>query len=147
MYNCRIFVLNKNITNMNYQSLENNDIFKLIETTRNGLAYNTFNEFSEKFPLSSTDWSRILHISERTIQRYKKEKKKFDSLHSEKLLMIMMLFQKGIDVFGNATKFSIWIDTKNLALGGIKPKNLLDNSFGINLIKDELVKIEHGILA
>ena len=59
----------------------------------------------------------------------------------------MLLFQKGIEVFGNASKFITWIDSKNIALGGIKPKNLLDNAFGINLIKDELIKIEHGILA
>ena len=133
--------------NINYQSLDNNEIFKLIEATRDGVKYNTFDDFSEKFPLSYSDWSRILHVSERTMQRYKKEKKKFDSLHSEKLLMIMLLFQKGIEVFGNSSKFITWIDSKNIALGGIKPKNLLDNTFGINMIKDELIKIEHGILA
>ena len=133
--------------NMTYQSLDNNEIFKLIETTRDGIKYATFDEFSDKFPLNYSDWSRILHVSERTMQRYKKEKKKFDSLHSEKILMIMLLFQKGIEVFGNSSKFISWIDSKNIALGGIKPKNLLDNAFGINMIKDELIKIEHGILA
>lgn len=132
---------------MTYQLLDNNDIFKLIETTRDGVDYDTFDEFSKKFPLTYSDWSKILHVSERTMQRYKKEKKRFDSLHSEKLLLIMLLFQKGIEVFGNASKFITWIDSKNIALGGIKPKNLLDNAFGINLIKDELIKIEHGILA
>jgi putative toxin-antitoxin system antitoxin component (TIGR02293 family) len=136
-----------NAMNMTYQSLDNNEIFKLIETTRDGVKYATFDQFSEKFPLNYSDWSRILHVSERTMQRYKKEKKKFDSLHSEKLLMIMLLFQKGIEVFGNSSKFISWINSKNIALGGIKPKNLLDNSFGINMIKDELIKIEHGILA
>lgn len=133
--------------NITYQSLDNNEIFKLIETTRNGVKYDTFDKFSEQFPLNYSDWSRILHVSERTIQRYKKEKKKFDSLHSEKLLMIMLLFQKGIEVFGNSSKFITWIDSKNIAMGGVKPKNLLDNTFGINMIKDELIKIEHGILA
>lgn len=31
-----------------------------------------------------------------------------------------------------------------MALGGLKPKILLDNSFGIGLVSDELIRVEHG---
>ena len=86
-------------------------------------------------------------MSERTMQRYKKEKKTFDPIYSEKILEVMLLYKLGINVFGNKEKFISWIETKNLALGGVKPKELLDNTFGISLLKDELTRIEHGILA
>ena len=132
---------------MNFKSLNNNDIFQLIKTTREGIDYDTFDRLTDKFPLNNSYWSKILNVSERTMQRYKREKKKFDPIHSEKLLMIMLLFQKGIEVFGNSANFLTWIDTVSVSLGGIKPVNLLDSSFGINMVKDELIKIEHGILA
>ena len=58
-----------------------------------------------------------------------------------------MLYKKGTEVFGTKEKFNSWIETENLALGKIKPKQLLDNTFGINLLKDELTRIEYGVLA
>lgn len=133
--------------NLTFRSLDNNDIFKLINATRKGVDFEMFDNFTVKYPLNSTDWSRILNLSERTIQRYRREKKRFDSIHTEKLLMIMLLFKKGTAVFGSTTNFLAWINSKNIALGGDKPTDLLDNSFGINMVKNELVKIEHGILA
>jgi len=31
--------------------------------------------------------------------------------------------------------------------GSLKPKSLLDSSFGIRMISDQLGRIEHGVLA
>ncbi|MCA1758144.1 MAG: DUF2384 domain-containing protein [Bacteroidales bacterium] len=133
--------------NLTFKSLENSDIFKLINVTREGIDYKTFNEFTVSYPLNISAWSKILNMSERTIQRYRREKKRLDSIHTEKLLLIMLLFNKGVSVFGNITNFLAWINSKSIPLGGVKPIDLLDNSFGINMVKDELIKIEHGVLA
>jgi uncharacterized protein (DUF2384 family) len=59
----------------------------------------------------------------------------------------MLLFNKGVSVFGSTSNFLTWINSKSIPLGGVKPIDLLDNSFGINMVKDELIKIEHGVLA
>ena len=132
---------------LTFESLDSNDIFKLINTTREGVDIKTFDEFSVVYPLNSMDWSRILNVSERTIQRYRREKRRFDPIHTEKLLLIMLLFKKGTEVFESTSDFLIWINSRNIALGGIKPVELLDNSFGINMVNDELLRIEHGVLA
>ena len=128
-------------------SLDNRSVLGLIETSRKGVDLNTFDKLTGNFPFDLTDWSKILHISERTIQRYRRDNKKFDSIHTDRLLHIMILLNKGIEVFGNSNNFMIWLNSVNIALGGITPISLLDNSFGINMITDELTKIEHGILA
>lgn len=129
------------------KSTDDRDILIFIKAVRKGIEYKLFNEFASKVPFSLSDWSRFLHISQRTIQRYKKEHRKFDSLHSEKILEIILFYQKGIDVFGSTDKFNSWLNVKSVALGGVKPITLLDNTFGINLLNDELSRIEHGILA
>lgn len=134
-------------SNLTFKSLDNNNVFKLISTTREGIDYETFDRLAVSFPLNSNDWSRILNVSVRTMQRYKREKKRFDSIHTERLLLIMLLFNKGTKVFGNTSNFISWINSQNISLGGIEPISLLDNAFGINMVKDELTKIEHGILA
>jgi putative toxin-antitoxin system antitoxin component (TIGR02293 family) len=123
------------------------DTVYLIDTMRKGIPFNTFNKIAEASPFGLDEWSGFLHLSERTIQRYKKEKKAFDPIHSEKILEITLLFNKGIAVFGEEAKFNTWLNSNNIALGNIKPKELLDSTFGINLLRDELTRIEYGILA
>ncbi len=130
-----------------YSSIEDKNVFSLIDIVRKGVKFPLFMGFANKSPFSLSEWSVFLHLSERTMQRYQKEKRTFDPLQSERILEIILLYKKGIEVFGNADQFNSWLDTDNLALGKIKPKMLFDNSFGINHLKDELTRIEFGVLA
>jgi putative toxin-antitoxin system antitoxin component (TIGR02293 family) len=119
----------------------------LMKWVREGLDYFTFQKLSSKYPFTIEEWSKYLHISERTIQRYKKDFKNFDALQSEKILQISFLYQRGVEIFGDKENFDLWLQHPNIALGNIKPKDLLDNAFGITLLEEELSRIEHGILA
>lgn len=148
--NSYLAIMSKMETIEELASIESTDdkrILDLIELVREGINYKTFYYIVTKGPFDIHDWSDFLHLSERTIQRYKKEKKTFSSLHSEKILEIAILYVKGIELFGDKENFYLWLDSKNVALGGIKPRELMDSSFGLELIKDELVRIEHGVLA
>ena len=141
---------------MSYSNMKNkninliptdNNLSELIKTVRSGITYNRFYTLSEKLPFSMTQWSGFLNLSDRTFQRYKKDKKRFDPIHTEKIFEIVLLYYKGIEVFGDPEKFDAWLNLKNVAMGNEKPIQLLDNSFGIRLINDELIRIENGILA
>lgn len=119
----------------------------LMQWVRGGIDYGIFQNMVSKFPFTSEEWSQFLHLSERTIQRYKKDEKNFDSLQSERILQIALLYQRGVEIFGDKDNFDFWLATKNVALENIKPKELLDNAFGIALLEEELTRIEHGVLA
>jgi len=152
----RIFVKNKIMmpksevkcdNRISNDSMDDKYILTIIKALRKGIEFSFFSTIAEKSGFSLTEWSMILQISERTLQRYKKEKRTFDLLQSEKIMQIALLYDKGIDVFGDRDRFNSWLMTKNLALGEIQPKYLLDTTFGIALLNDELVRIEHGVLA
>ena len=130
-----------------YDTVSDSDVAYLMDTIRKGVHFNLFNNIMTHSPFSLSEWAKFLHLSERTMQRYNKEKKTFDSLQSEKILQITLLYKRGIGVFGDKQKFNAWLDTLNLALGKTEPKNLLDNVFGIQLLGEELTRIEHGVLA
>jgi len=91
--------------------------------------------------LSVLELISILPIS---IDTYKR-KLAFNPPVTEKVLEIEEVYRKGIDVFGDS--FHQWMDTENLALGGVTPKTLLNNSFGVRLLLNEIGRLEHGILA
>lgn len=130
-----------------YRSLSNYDIYSLVEMVRRGINYGLFNRFAGNTTFTTSDWSSFLHLSERTLLRYQTEQKTFDSLQSEKILEIALFYKKGEAVFGDPNKFNTWLETENLALGRRVPKSLLDSSFGISVLKDELGRIEHGIFS
>jgi putative toxin-antitoxin system antitoxin component (TIGR02293 family) len=123
------------------------DTVNMVNMLREGVAYTYLNSISDRINFTLEDWSSYLHLSERTIQRYKKDKKPFDTIYSEKIVQIDQLYKKGAEVFGNDDNFHTWMETKSIPLGGVKPKELLDTTYGINLVADELGRIEHGIFA
>jgi len=128
-------------------NVDDNSILNVIREVRKGIAYNSFTNAVKNVPLTLKEWSGILDLSERTLQRYKKDKRAFDTLQSEKIVQVTLLIRYGRDVFGDENKFNLWLNTENLSIASVKPKELLDSSFGIDLLKDELTRIENGILA
>ena len=132
---------------LDYSNTDDRNILLLIKKSRKGMKYSDFAGIQKQLSLKVSDWSNILHLSERTLQRYKKEKIDLSPIYSEKVLEIKLLFSKGTDVFGNLENFNQWLNSKNIALGGVKPVSFLDNTFGIVLLKDLLTRIEHGVLA
>lgn len=133
-------------SNLSFNSIDDKSTRSLIETAREGIPFTQFMNIAQASPFTLTEWSGYLHVSERTMQRYKKEKRKFDTLQSEKILHITLLYNTGTELFGSAEKFNAWLDADNLVLA-CKPKELLDSMFGIDMLRDELTRIEHGILA
>lgn len=123
------------------------DAVEMVSMLRQGVEFTYLNSISDRIHFTLEDWASYLHLSERTIQRYKKEKKNFDTIYSEKIVQIDLLYKKGAEIFGSETNFNTWMDTKSIPLGSVKPKELLDTTYGINLVADELGRIEHGIFA
>lgn len=119
----------------------------LIQHVRKGIPYTDFEKMVAFSSFSMSEWAVILHLTERSLQRYKQQNEVFDPLQSEKIMQIIILFKKGLEVFGSKTKFDTWLTTQNVSLGSIKPKEILDSAFGIEWILVELGRIEHGILA
>ena len=96
--------------------------------------------------LPKSQISKIIHISERTLERNSPDKK-LSITASEKLLELSKLFFKGYEIFEDEEKFRNWLQEESIALGRQKPIDLLQTSIGIELVSDELIRIEHGVFS
>ncbi|MCB0669144.1 MAG: antitoxin Xre/MbcA/ParS toxin-binding domain-containing protein [Saprospiraceae bacterium] len=128
-------------------AVEDQDVMRLVDIARKGLLYSTFEVLASYLAFTQNEWSHFLNTTVRTLQRYKKDKKPLPQPISERIIQIQMIYQLGLDVFDDQASFDQWLNMKSIALGGRKPKDLLDSSFGIEVVKDELNRIEYGLFA
>lgn len=112
---------------------------------RRGIPYSFFNSLKNIAPFTETEWADFLELSTKSLQRLKKDERKFKPIYSEKIMEIAEVVNIGIDFFGNFEKFKLWLETPNFAIGNIKPLELLKDSYGIDMLKTELTNSEHGI--
>jgi putative toxin-antitoxin system antitoxin component (TIGR02293 family) len=121
--------------------------FDLRAMAQKGLAFEVFASVMEEGGFGFKEWAGLVQLNERTLQRYRQENTPLDPIYAERVLYIAQVLEHGKAVFGDQARFRQWLDTENTALGGQKPKALLDSVFGLDILKSELLRIEHGIFA
>ncbi len=89
----------------------------------------------------------LLNVSLKSLNRYRQENKKLSPGKSERVLKLMKLYRKGEEIFGKVEEFRKWMDEPAYGLGYMIPETLLETSGGIDLIMEELTRIEFGDLA
>ena len=118
----------------------------IISLIREGVPYSLFDLIQHYTPFTENDWANFLNISAKSLQRYKQSSKNFKPLQSEKIIEMAEVTNIGLDVFGEMDKFKLWLNTPNFPLGGLKPIELLGDSYGKEMVTGELTRINHGIL-
>ncbi|MGI8891874.1 MAG: type II RES/Xre toxin-antitoxin system antitoxin [Bacteroidia bacterium] len=121
--------------------------FDFIIIANKGINAQIIINFRNEFKISRDFTAELLNISEPTVYRWIRNNKKLERDYSVKLFELSDLFLYGIDVFGSRDKFFKWLELQIIALGGLKPKELLTIPGGISKVKDELGRIEHGVFA
>jgi putative toxin-antitoxin system antitoxin component (TIGR02293 family) len=109
--------------------------------------FNDFKKISAKVDFSQKEWSEILHISERTLQRYAHDNGTFNSGAIDRLFQINKVLDRGKEVFGSYEKFNLWLRDDPYMLEGHLSVHSLASIEGINNILTQLGRIEHGIFA
>ena len=143
-----IFKTSKNINADRVGSLTFNDFLSnkllMISAIRQGVSYALFDLIKNSAPFTESEWAEFLNISSKSLQRYKQTSKQFKPIQSEKIIEMAEVTKVGREVFGSLEKFKMWLDTPNFALGNMKPKELLKDSYGKEMVIGELIRIEHG---
>ena len=112
---------------------------------REGVTYKMYHLISLRAPFSEDDWASYLDMSVKSLQRYRLAGKAFKPIHSEKIIEMAEVTKIGLDVLGGIQNFTLWLNTPNFALGRLKPKDLLNDSYGKELVLGELTRINYGI--
>lgn len=132
------------MNNHQKQNLSNNRSTKIVEVK--DFTYKDFKEIADKTDLLQKEWSDLLHISERTIQRYARDIGTFNFSVTDRILQIDKVLERGKEVFGSYTKFLLWLREEPLEYDGHLSLHSLATFEGINQVLNQIGRIEHGIL-
>lgn len=120
--------------------------YELLKLSRQGLPKRGLMALAKKISLTIQEFSNIMHISERTLQRYDDDAI-IKTEYAEKAVELARLYTRGEEVFGSLDKFKVWMKTPLYVFNGEAPVSLLDTSVGFDIVFRELGRIEHGIFA
>lgn len=120
----------------------------IVSTSRSGVSSLRFFGLAD-FTGLNREWlaTEFLGLSLKTLQRYAQEAKTLTPREGEAVLKLEALYKKGIEIFGNRDEFNSWLEQPAFGLGGQVPLELISMSTGIDLVMDELVRIEFGATA
>jgi len=88
--------------------------------------------------------AKLLSVTRATLIN-KPKSEKFNSVLSERMLVLADIYSYGFDVFGDEEKFKQWMFKPNTALGGKTPFEICDNQFGREEVKNIIGRIDYGV--
>ena len=110
----------------------------------------TFHEFkkiADKTPFTPAEWSSILHLSERTLQRYAKNNSSFAPINAERAIQIEKVLKEGKAAFSNIQNFYNWLKRNPSMLEGTLSLESLNSLDGIEKVLTQLNRIQYGLFA
>ncbi len=119
----------------------------IITNAQKGVEITSVTDFAIMSGKSQKEIARLIHTTAKTLQNYSAGSKKLPMLQSELLLKLFALYEKGLGVFEGVETFNGWLQKPAFGLYNDVPDTLLLTSTGINLVMDELIRIEYGDLA
>jgi len=107
--------------------------------------YRKFKKIADLVPFTQAEWANILHLSERTLQRYAKNNSSFEGIYTDRILDMQALIETGLETFSSADTLYSWLKKDKQVLGHVLNFESLYNSRGILELTDQLGRIQYGV--
>jgi putative toxin-antitoxin system antitoxin component (TIGR02293 family) len=118
--------------------------FDLVELAREGLPKQAVVSLLETLEISLEEAIALLPVSRRTLERYD-ENHKLSLELSDRLIQIAKVYSRTLEVFGDRSLALSWLKTPCKAFGDVVPISYLNLSSGLEIVMDELGRIDYGV--
>ena len=108
--------------------------------------YRKFEKIAARVPFTQKEWASILHLSEKTLQRYSKDNKNFEGIYVERILHMQELIETGLETFTSTEAFYRWLKRDTPMLGTVLHFSDLSATNGIQEHIDAMERMQHGII-
>ena len=114
---------------------------ELINRIREGVKKSDWKHLISYIGSTEKEFANILPASISSMQK----KKVYGKETSERIYELASLFGLGYEVFDTKDEFKNWLMTPSRALGNKRPFDILDSSFGFEMVKNEIIRIQYNV--
>lgn len=114
---------------------------ELIDRIRIGVSKSAWKQLIITIGFTEKELEYVLPTSISSMQK----KTIYGKESSERIYELAKLYNLGHAVFDSKDNFKEWLKSPSKSLGGKKPFDLLDSSFGFQLIENEIIRIQYNV--
>lgn len=114
---------------------------ELIDRIRVGVKKDHWKQLIKSIGSTEREFEYILPYSISSMQK----KSVYGRETSERIYELARLFGLGYEVFDSKDDFKEWLMTPSRPLGNKKPFELLDSSFGFEMVENEIIRIKYNV--
>lgn len=114
---------------------------EVIDRIRVGVKKSDWKQLIYNIDYTEKDFENVLPASISSMQK----KTVYSKETSERIYEVARLFGLGYEVFDTKEDFKNWLMTPSQALGDKMPFDLLDSSFGFEMVQNEIVRIQYNV--
>lgn len=131
---------------ISYRNFVIQNDYSLVKTANEGIDTGVFYSFAESIKMPEKILASVLNLSSRTVSNYREQRKSLEPNHSEHLLKLIILYEKGKEYLGNIDEFNNWLE-RPFWNSEDKPLDFLNTSGGVDLLIDRLERMAQGFPA
>lgn len=114
---------------------------ELISRIRKGVKKSDWKQLIQYTGSTEKEFEHILPVSISSMQK----KTIYGKETSERIYELARLFGLGYEVFDSKEDFKKWLMTPSKTLGNKVPFELLDSSFGFEMVENEIIRIQYNV--
>ncbi len=107
--------------------------------------YNKFEKIAATVPFTQKEWAHILHLSDRTLQRYALNNTSFEGIYVDRILHIQQLLELGLKTFVRADAFYQWLKKDKNVMGQVLNFQSLYTTQGIQETINQIGRILYNV--
>ncbi len=108
-------------------------------------SFRKLKKITDTVPFTQSEWANMLHLSERTLQRYAKNNSSFEGIYTDRILLLQEMIELGLETFTDADAFYRWLKKDKPVMGQLLNFESLYSDRGIQEVIDQLGRIQHGV--
>ncbi len=105
--------------------------------------------------VKKSDWKQLIQYTDSTEKEFEhilpasissmQKKAVYGKETSERIYELARLFGLGYEVFDSKEDFKKWLMTPSKTLGNKIPFELLDSSFGFEMVENEIIRVQYNV--
>jgi putative toxin-antitoxin system antitoxin component (TIGR02293 family) len=111
-----------------------------------GISEDKVSAFMKQFHLSQKQLAELLAVSDKTLYAQRK-KGQLEQPLSDRFLLIQSVFAQGVEALMSEEVFRQWLLTPHRNFKGETPFTLMTTISGAEVVKNELIRTQYGILS